>query len=239
MNDAGTIPMVDLSDVFCGFIMMSQQGRMFALERLQATPALDRFVPRPVDVSMEGLEPLMLRLRPSPMALVVHPGDPPHHYFLTSFSAGGRARRVKVSQTTNEVVTDSLNAGGWPVLHVGELQKAAAAARDNSTNLTVPVRQAELRANLPASWTDALHGVFTANLEPPDDKTSLLEDQVQRLRTTINRSMVDGWLGHCLWLDPESGLIGRAIFYMEFFSNRTVWLPHPLSRSASHVMIPP
>ncbi len=203
--------MVDLSDVLGGFLMVSQQGRLFALERIEASDTLDHFTPRPCPVSLDGLEPLIRRLRASPMALVIHPGNPPRSYFLTSLPAADRVRQVKVFQSTEEIVTESLNAGGWPLLHVGELQRAAVAARENATTLSVPVRQAELRSNLPTAWCEALHGVFIANLESPADKCSELQDHVARLRVAINRTMVDGWLSHCLWLAPDSGLIGRAL----------------------------
>lgn len=203
--------MVDLSSVLCGFLMVSQQGRLFALEHIEASETLDRFAPRPCPVSLEGLAPLITRLRPSPIALVVHPGDPPRSYFLTSLQTAGRQRQMKVFQSTDDIVTESLNAGGWPMMHVGELQRAAAAVRDKATTLSVPIRQAELRPNLPTPWREALHGVFTANLEPADEKTSLMEEHVGRLRASISRTMIDGWLAHCLWLDPETGLVGRAL----------------------------
>ena len=203
--------MVNLSRSLGAFLMFSQKGRLVALERIEANETLDQFRPRPSTVSLDGLEPLFVRMRPSPMTLVIHPGHPPTSYFLTVVPTGDRARCVKVFQTSEEIVKESIHAGLWPVIDVGELQRAALAVRDNATTLSVPVRRAELRENLPEEWREELRGVFLANLEQPSDKNSLLEDHVIRLRHAISHTMITGWLGNCLWLDPKSGLIGRAL----------------------------
>ena len=111
-----------------------------------------------------------------------------------------------------DIITSALEDDCFPIIHLGELQKAALQSRKNQTPLSIPIRYLELIPTLPLTWRAAVKDLFLVNAEASGDKTVLLEDKLRVLRDEVRDSMFENYLTKCIWLDSASGYLGRLPF---------------------------
>jgi hypothetical protein len=205
----GEPALLDFTGSVGRFLLLSPKGQLFALTGFRTSADFARLVPQICGASFHDIYPLIAGSRPSRILLVLHPGEHAHAYFLMEIETGGTRRVAKVFQEAEELVAEAVKDDLLPVILLDELQKAAAMSRRNRAPLSVRLRYLELRANLPQSWREAAKEVFLGNAAVGGDKGEILESRLVELRREINRSMLDGYLGKCIWLDARSGLLGR------------------------------
>jgi len=208
----GSSSLLDFSDSIGSFIILSQKGQLFALNRILISRDFSKLAPQIAGANFHVIYPLVARVKPSNIVLVIHPGERAQAYFLMDIKAGPLKKTIKVFQETVEIITSALDDDAFPIIHLGEMQKAALVSRKNQTPLSIPIRFLELRRTLPEGWSAAVKDIFLANTEPSRDKTKPLEEKLQRLRQAIRNTMYESFLTKCMWFDAEGGYLGRVEF---------------------------
>lgn len=198
--------LVDYSDIIGSFVILSQKGQLFALNGISISTDFSKLAPRMNSTSFHVVYPLVSKIKPSNIVLVIHPGQRGQAYFLMDIKTGPLKKSIKVFQETVDIIGSALEDDVFPIIHLGELQKAALQGHKNEAPLSVPIRYIELRETLPLTWSASVKDLFLANAEvKTTDKTHALEDKLNILRDEIKISMFENYLEKCLWLDTESG----------------------------------
>ena len=201
--------LLDFSDSIGAFVILSQKGQLFALNAIAISRDFSKIAPRINTANFHAVYPLVSRVRPSNIVLVIHPVERAQAYYLMDIKAGPTKKTIKVFQETVEIITNALEDDCFPIIHLGELQKAALQSRKNQTPLSVPIRYIELRSTLPLTWSAAVKDLFLVNAETVGDKTSALEEKLKILHNEVRESMFENYLAKCIWLDSSSGYLGR------------------------------
>ncbi len=205
--------LLEFSSSIGSFVMLSQKGQLFALNAIGLSRDFSKIVPRLNPANFHPVYPLVVRVKPSNIVLVAHPSDRAQAYFLMDLKAGPTKKTVKVFQEPVEIIVNALEDNLFPILHLGEIQKAVLHSRKNQSPLSVPIRYLELRDNLPATWTAAVKDLFLANAESSaEEKTLRLERALGTLQDAMKTSMFDHYLAKCMWLDSASGYLGKLSF---------------------------
>jgi len=204
--------LLDFSDSIGAFVILSQKGQLFALNGIAISGDFSKLAPRINTANFHAVHPLVTKVKPSNIVLVIHPGERSQAYFLIHIKAGPMKKTVKVFQETVDIITSALEDDCFPIIHLGELQKAALQSRKNQTPLSIPIHYLELRSTLPLTWGASVKDLFLVNAETNGDKTVLLEDKLQVLRNEVRNSMFEKFLTKCIWLDAGSGYLGRLQF---------------------------
>ena len=205
--------LVDYSDTIGSFVILSQKGQLFALNGISISADFSKLAPRINTASFHAVYPLVSRVKPSNIVLVIHPGERGQAYFLMDIKAGPLKKSVKVFQETVDIIGSALEDDVFPIIHLGELQKAALQSRKNQTPLSIPIRYIELRESLPLTWGASVKDLFLVNADfKGGDKTSALEEKLETLREEVKVSMFENYLEKCLWLDAASGYLGKLKF---------------------------
>lgn len=211
MADSNT-GLVDYSDTIGSFVILSQKGQLFALNGISISADFSKLAPRINTASFHAVYPLVSRVKPSNIVLVIHPGERGQAYFLMDIKAGPLKKSVKVFQETVDIIGSALADDVFPIIHLGELQKAALQSRTNQTPLSIPIRYIELRETLPLTWSASVKDLFLVNADEKGDKTSALEGKLEILREEVRVSMFENYLEKCLWLNAETGYLGKLKF---------------------------
>lgn len=209
-SDPANPEMLDYSELIGGFMCLSQKGQMFALDGIAMSADFSKLAPRPSAASFQTIYPLVAKIRPSHILLVAHPGDRANAYLLMDIMEGDEKKRVRVRQETPEIIMTALESDVFPIVPLGELQKAAAQSRKNHTPLSLPVRYLELRKHLPDTWSAAVKDIFLANAESVEGKTEVLEEKLQILHEEIKTTMLETYLSKCMWLNEKSTMLGMV-----------------------------
>lgn len=204
--------LLDFSGSIGAFVLLSQKGKLFALNGISISSDFSKLAPRINTANFYAVHPLVSRVKPSNIVLVIHPGDRAQAYFLMDIKTGPMKKTIKVFQETVDIITSALEDDCFPIIHLGELQKAALQSRKNQTPLSIPIRYLELIPTLPLTWSAAVKDLFLVNAEASGDKTVLLEDKLRVLRDEVRDSMFEIYLTKCIWLDSASGYLGRLQF---------------------------
>ena len=213
--------MLDYSEPLGRFLFLSQKGQLFALDGLSISADLSKLAPRASSTSFNAVYPLITRIRPSNVSLVVQAGEPSNAYFLVNRSRDGSGKRMRVRQDTPEIIMTALKSDRFPVVHLGELQKIVNTSQKNQSPLSLPIRYLELRPQLPDTWSAALKDVFFANAESNQDKTEVLEQKLRILRDEIKATMLEQYLSKCMWLNDGGSMLGM----LRYKENNTEFVP--------------
>ena len=204
--------LIDFTGMIGSFVILSQKGQLFALNGIAISPDFSKLAPRINTTSFHAVYPLVARVKPSNIVLVVHPGERGQAYFLMDIKAGPMKKSVKVFQETVDIITSALRDDVFPIIHLGELQKAALQSRKNQTPLSIPIRYLELRATLPLTWGAAVKDLFLANAETDGDKTAALEEKMRILKEEVRLAMYENYLEKCIWFDEQTSALGLLKF---------------------------
>lgn len=207
-TDPANPDMLDYSELIGGFMCLSQKGQLLALDGISISSDFSKITPRTSAANFHAVYPLVAKIRPSHIVLVAHPGDRTNAYLLMDMMEGDQKKRVRVRQETSEIVMTALKSDVFPIMHLGELQKAATESRNKQTPLSLPVRYLELREHLPETWSAAVKDIFLANAESVEGKAHVLEEKLQILREEIRTTMLDTYLSKCMWLNEKSTMLG-------------------------------
>lgn len=201
--------LVDFSDTIGCFVILSQKGQLFALNGIAISSDFSKLAPRINSASFHAVYPLVARVKPSNIVLVIHPGERGQAYFLMDIKTGPLKKSVKVFLETVEIISNALADDVFPIIHLGELQKAALQSRKNQTPISIPIRYLELRQPLPPTWGASVKDLFLANAETKSsDKTSALENKLETVREEVRVSMFENYLEKCLWYDAGADCLG-------------------------------
>ena len=204
--------LLDFSDSIGAFVILSQKGQLFALNGIAISSDFSKLAPRMNTASFHAVYPLVAKVKPSNIVLVIHPGERAQAYFLMDIKAGPMNKKIKVFQETVDIITGALEDDCFPIIHLGELQKAALQSRKNQTPLSIPIRYLELRPTLPLTWSAAVKDLFLENAETTGDKTAKLENKLVVLRDEVRETMFENYLTKCIWMDASSGYLGKLQF---------------------------
>lgn len=211
-NENGTVgagELLDFSDTIGSFVILSQKGQLFALNGISMSADFSKLAPSINTANFHAVYPLVARVKPSNIVLVIHPGERNQAYFLMDLKAGPMKKTIKVFQETADIINNALEDDAFPIIHLGELQKGALHSRKNKTPLSIPIRYLELRENLPATWSASIKDLFLVNADAKGEKTKLLEGKLLTLRDEVKISMFDNYLAKCMWLDAETRELGK------------------------------
>ena len=200
---------LDFSDSIGAFVILSRKGQLFALNGIAVGKDFSKLVPRINTANFHAVYPLVARAKPSNIVMVIHPSEHAQAYFLMDIKTGPMKKTIKVFQETVDIITNALEDDCFPIIHLGELQKAALQSRKNQTPLSVPIRHLELRPTLPVTWSAAVKDLFLQTAGAVGDKTKVLEEKLQVLRDEVRESMLENFLVKFIWMDAESGYLGR------------------------------
>ena len=202
--------LIDYSDTIGSFVFLSQKGQLFSLNGISISANFSKLAPRMNSASFHVVYPLVSKIKPSNIVLVIHPGERGQTYFLMDIKTGPFKKSIKVYQETVDIIGSALEENMFPIIHLGELQKATLQSHKNQTPLSVPIRHIELRESLPLPWGASVKDLFVANAEvKANDKTHTLEEKLNILRNELKISMFENYLEKCLWLNIKSGSLGK------------------------------
>ena len=181
--------LVDYSDITGSFVILSQKGQLFALNRISISTHFSKLAPRINSASFHVVYPLVSKIKLSNIVLVIHPGQRSQTYFLMDIKTGPLKNSVKVFQETVDIIGSALEDDVFPIIHLGELQKAALQGHKNEAPLSVPIRYIELRETLPLTLSASVKDLFLANAEAKTtDETHALEDKLKFSKSEIDFS---------------------------------------------------
>ena len=89
------------------------------------TDTIGSVAPRINTTSFHAVYPLVSRVKLSNIVLVIQPGERGQSYFLMDIKAGPLKKSVNVFQETIDIISGALEDDVFPIIHLGELQKAA------------------------------------------------------------------------------------------------------------------
>jgi hypothetical protein len=201
--------LLDLSGSLGSFFMVSKQGKIFALERLSAAPDLSKMIPEIYTGDFNTLYPLVADIRPSNMVMVIHPGKQAKSHFLMDVKAGSMKKSVKVLEEASEVISRTLEDGAFPIILLGELEKAFFISRMKGIDMVIPIRFAAFKSSLPAAWVQVIEELFRANAELGKEKAARLDNHLELLRATIEETQLKEYILKCIWLDMDSRGLGK------------------------------
>lgn len=200
---------VDLTASLGSFLILSKQGRLFALNRIEVSRDFARF---DQDVysspAFSALYPLVAAVRPSKLTLAI---DPPQVHYLVNLHRDPGSEGQRVFASTPDVIAECLDEERFPILTLVELERAVAISRNGGTPLRVAVRFLEPKPSLPDRWRAGLRSLFETNTRPGPDKATRISECLTALGTEIRRTLFSAYLTKCMWLDQRTHQLGKLV----------------------------
>ena len=126
---------LDFSDSVGTFVILSQKGQLFDLNGIAVGKDFSKLAPRINTANFHAVYPLVARAKPQNIVMVIHPSEHAQAYFLMDIKTGPMKKTIKVFQETLDIITNALEYDCFPIIHLGELQKATLQSRKNQSPL--------------------------------------------------------------------------------------------------------
>ena len=196
-------------DSIGAFFLLDKKGKLVALRSVVISDDLAAFTPRAIPTDLTAMYPLVSAIEASSISLSVTYGPSPRSHFVMQVNMAGTTKTIRAPGGTMDILTEALENDTFPIIAQTDLEKAVHASRKNASELIIPIRMLKLRSSVPRQLSARLKDIFVNNAASGTDKVSVLSDALVELRGAVRETLLFDFLTRCMWLEKESGRLGR------------------------------